>query len=147
MNWSLECQQAFDQLVGALLHALVLAYADFSHPFRLYTDAGFESLGAILTQVQGDKERVITYASRSLHPAERNDHNYSSFTLELLALKWAVTEKFKDYLYGAEVTVFTYNMVHPETVWLGAVEQRWMAQTGNFQVYHQIPPRYTIYKC
>jgi len=28
----------------------------------------------------------------------RNDSNYSSFKLELLAMKWAMSEKFKDYL-------------------------------------------------
>lgn len=56
----------------------------------MYTDASFDGLGAILAQVQNGKERVIAYASRSLQPAERNDQNYSSFKLELLALKWAV---------------------------------------------------------
>lgn len=45
------------------------------------------------------------YPSCSLRQAECNDD-------ELLALKWAVTEKFKDYLYGAEFTVFTDNNPH-----------------------------------
>lgn len=72
-----------------------MAYADFSQPFRLYTDASLDGLRAVLAQVQEGKERVIAYASRSLQPTERNDQNYSSFKLELLALKWAVTEKFK----------------------------------------------------
>lgn len=78
---------------------------------------------------------MVAYASRSLQPTEHNDQNYSSFKLELLALKWAVTEKFKDYLYGAEFTVFTDNnpLVHLETAHLGAVEQRWMAQLANFK--------------
>lgn len=135
INWSPECQQAFDQLKTALINAPILAYADFSLPFRLYTDASFDGLGAVLAQLQNGKERVIAYASRSLHPAERNDQNYSSFKLELLALKWAVTEKFKDYLYGAEFTVFTDNnpLVHLETARLGAVEQRWVAQLANFK--------------
>lgn len=44
----------------------------------------------------GVQERVIAYASRSLHEAERNDQNYSAFKL---ALKLAVMEKFKDYMY------------------------------------------------
>lgn len=89
----------------------------------------------MLAQTQGGQERVIAYASRSLHPAEHIDQNYSSFKLELLALKWAVTEKFKDYLYGAEFTVFTDNnpLVHLETARLGAVEQRWAAQLANFK--------------
>ncbi|XP_032367401.1 uncharacterized protein LOC116686492 [Etheostoma spectabile] len=135
ITWTPECQRAFDQLREALLTTPVLAYADFSQPFRLYTDASLDGLGAVLAQVQKGRERVIAYASRSLQPTERNDQNYSSFKLELLALKWAVTEKFKDYLYGAEFTVFTDNnpLVHLETARLGAVEQRWAAQLANFR--------------
>ncbi|KAJ8364605.1 hypothetical protein SKAU_G00134360 [Synaphobranchus kaupii] len=66
----------------------VLAYADFSNPFRDYTDASLEGVGTVLSQVQ-ERERVITYASRSLHPAEWSDQNYSLFKLELLALNGA----------------------------------------------------------
>lgn len=96
--WSVDCQNAFDKLKQALLSAPILAYADFTQPFKLYTDASFDGLGAVLPQVQEGQERVIVYASRSLVGAERNDQNYSSFKLELLALKWAVTDKFKDSL-------------------------------------------------
>ena len=35
--------------------------------------------------------------------------NYSSAKLELLALKWAVTEKFQDYLLGLQFQVYTDN--------------------------------------
>lgn len=83
----------------------ILAYADFSLPFRLYTDASLDGLGAVLSQVQDGKERVIAYASHSSHPTERNNQNYSSFKLECLALKSAMTEKLKDYLWGATVEV------------------------------------------
>lgn len=133
--WTPACQAAFEHLKAALLSAPILAYADFTKPFLLYTDASFDGLGAVLSQVQGGKERVIAYASRSLAPAERNDQNYSSFKLELLALKWAVTDKFRDYLWGAEVTVYTDNnpLVHLDTAKLGAVEQRWVAQLANYQ--------------
>lgn len=134
IQWSPDCQRAFDELKQALLEAPVLAYADFDLPFLLYTDASLGGLGAVLSQVQGGKERVIAYASRSLNPQEKNDQNYSSFKLELLALFWAVTEKFKHYLWGANFTVFTDNnpLVHIGTARLGAVEQRWVAQLANF---------------
>ena len=35
--------------------------------------------------------------------------NYSSAKLELLALKWAVTEKFQDYLLGLQFQVYVDN--------------------------------------
>lgn len=133
--WSPQCQVAFEKLMAALLSAPVLAYADFSQPFHLYTDASLEGLGTVLAQVQGGRERVIAYASRSLHPTEKNDQNYSSFKLELLALKWAVSEKFKDYLWGATFTAVTDNhpLVHLNTAQLGSVEQRWVAKLSNYQ--------------
>ncbi|XP_048853492.1 uncharacterized protein LOC125721577 [Brienomyrus brachyistius] len=132
--WTEECSQAFVSLKERLTQAPVLAFADFSLPFRLYTDASLEGLGAVLAQVQDGQEHVIAYASRSLHPAEKKDSNYSSFKLELLALKWAVTEKFKDYLWGAQFTVYTDNnpLAHLRTARLGATEQRWMAQLENY---------------
>ncbi|XP_038162776.1 uncharacterized protein LOC119797673 [Cyprinodon tularosa] len=134
IDWTLECQTAFERLKEALTQAPILAYADYTQPFSLYTDASNHGLGAVLAQNQGGEERVIAYASRSLHPAERNDANYSSFKLELLALKWAITEKFKDYLTGAKFTVFTDNnpVAHLQTAKLGAVEQRWVAQLASF---------------
>lgn len=87
IKWTTDCQDAFVNLKTCLTQAPILAYADFSLPFVLYTDASHQGLGAVLSQIQDGQERVIAYASRSLHPAERNDANYSSFKLELLALK------------------------------------------------------------
>ncbi|XP_042563837.1 uncharacterized protein LOC122132932 isoform X2 [Clupea harengus] len=134
VDWTPECGKAFEDLKEALLRAPVLAYADFGLPFRVYTDASLHGLGAVLAQVQEGRERVIAYASRGLHDAERNDQHYSAFKLELLALKWAVTEKFKDYLWGATFKIFTDHrpLLHLQTANLGAVEQRWAAQLANF---------------
>lgn len=125
----MECQTSFDQIKTALTQTPILAYADYSLPFIVYTNASNQGLGAVLAQVQHGQEQVIAYACSSLHPTERNDANYSSFKLELLALKWAVTEKFKDYL-----TVYTDNnpVAHLQTARLGAVEQRWVAQLASF---------------
>ncbi|MGL5209396.1 reverse transcriptase domain-containing protein [Cetobacterium sp.] len=134
IQWGPTCEAAFQKLKQELLQAPILAYADFTQPFILYTDASNLGLGAVLAQRQKGEERVIAYASRSLHPTEKNDANYSSFKLELLAMKWALSEKFKDYLWGAKVQVVTDNnpLVHLQTAKLGAVEQRWVAQLANF---------------
>lgn len=56
-----------------ILQTPILAYAYFQLPFLLYTDASQTGLGAVLTQVQEGRERVIPYASRSLRPTEKDD--------------------------------------------------------------------------
>ena len=49
----------------------VLAYADFSKPFVIHTDASREGLGAVLYKEQNGIERVIAYANRRLRNSER----------------------------------------------------------------------------
>ncbi|RXN38548.1 Transposon Ty3-I Gag-Pol poly [Labeo rohita] len=61
--------------------------------------------------------------------------------LELLALKWAVVEKFRGYLLGSQFTVLTNSnpLCHLNTANLEGVEQRWVAQLAvfNFEIcYH-----------
>ena len=41
--------------------------------------------------------RVIAYASRSV---TKTESKYPAHKLEFLALKWAICEKFHEYLYG-----------------------------------------------
>ena len=76
----------------------------------------------------------VAYGSRGLRKSERNMSNYSSRKLELLALKWAVTEQFKNYLAGGKFVVLTDNnpLVHLKTAKLGAVESRWLGDLGRF---------------
>jgi hypothetical protein len=128
-------EKAFTTLKQQLIGAEVLAFADLTKPFILETDASHQGLGAVLSQRQPDGQiRPVAYASRRLRPAERVETNYSSFKLELLALKWAVCEKFRDYLLGAHFEVFTDNnpVAHFQTSKLGALEHRWAAQLAVF---------------
>jgi hypothetical protein len=55
--------------------------------------------------------------------------------LEMLALKWAVTDKFRSYLLGSNFTVYTDNnpLKYLQTAKLGAVEQRWASQLASFK--------------
>ena len=102
--WASEHQKAFDALKLALTTAPVLGYPDFDREFILETDASSRGLGAVLSQVDDlGKTHVIAYTSRTLRPSERSMCNYSSAKLELLALKWAVTEKFRDYFAGVKI--------------------------------------------
>ena len=87
-DWTLECNQALQNLKGALLDNVILAHPDFSKPFILSTDASFDGLGAVLSQVApGDRlARSIAFASKSLNKAQCK---YPAHRLEFLALKWA----------------------------------------------------------
>lgn len=130
--WTLECEQAFLALKNKLIHAPVLGYPDYSLPFVLQTDASREGLGAVLAQTQDGMERVIAYASRGLSPPETR---YPAHKLEFLALKWAVTDKFHDHLYGRKFSVLTDN--NPlkyvmTTAKLDATGQRWVARLSTF---------------
>ena len=134
--WDAECQHAFEDLRNCLVTAPVLGYPDYSRPFILETDACERGLGAVLSQRQPDgRVRVIAYASRGLRKGESNKANYSAKKIELLALKWAVTEKFRDYLIGTHFTVMTDNSPLAylmKTKRLSALEQRWANALGIF---------------
>ena len=131
-KWTPEHQSSFEHLIQSLSTAPVLSYADFSKPFIVHTDASSQGLGAILYQCHDKKEHPIAFASRSLNDAEKK---YPAHKLEFLALKWAVCEKFRDYLYGATFEVrtdnnpLTYVMT---TARLDAVGQRWQSQLASY---------------
>ena len=109
----IEHQETFDALEEAHSTAPVLGYPNFTREVILETDALLNGPGAILTQQDKDGNIcVIAYASQSLCPSERSMHNYSSAKLELLALKWVVTEKFHDYLLGSSFQVYMDNNPH-----------------------------------
>ena len=133
VNWTPECQLAFDQLKDQCTSTPILAYADYKKPFQLQTDATDLGLGAVLYQVNDDKhQRAIAYASHSLSNTERN---YPAHKLEFLALKWAVTDRFHEYLYGGQFDVYTDN--HPLTyiltsAKLDATGQRWVTSLANY---------------
>jgi hypothetical protein len=138
-RWTETEQEAFDKLKESLTSLLILKYPDFKKPFNLHTDACLSGLGAVLYQKVDGREHVIAYASRSLNKAEKN---YPAHKLEFLALKWAITKKFHDYLYGNEFTVYTDN--NPltyvlTTAKLDATGQRWIAALGmyNFKILYR----------
>ena len=96
-------EEAFHTLKKKCVTATVLAFADLKKPFLLETDASKYGLGAVLQQVQEDgRYHPVAYASRALHGSEAN---YHSSKLEFLALKWAVTQQFKEYLMYQPFTV------------------------------------------
>ena len=133
--WTDKHQEAFDLLKACLTSVPVLGYPDFNHPFELEMDASLQGLGAVLSQRdETGTSHVIAFASRSLQPSEQSMCNYSSAKLELLALKWAVTEKFRDYLLGSKFTVYTDNnpLAYVKESKLGAAQIRWLSKLALF---------------
>ena len=136
ITWQETHEKALDYLVSCLSNPPVMAYPDFSIPFVLHTDASQEGLGAVLYQKQQGKMRVIGYASRTLSPAEKKYHLHAG-KLEFLALKWAVTEQFRDYLcYAPKFTIYTDN--NPltyvmSTAKLNSMGYRWIASLADFE--------------
>lgn len=132
-HWSEEQQRAFETLKEQIVSKVTLAYADFSRPFRLSVDAAREGLGAVLEQEENGSWRPLAFASRKTTDAEKK---YPTHKLEFLAFKWAVVERFKDYLCNQKFDVLTDN--NPLTYVLtsdklDAVSQRWVATLADFQ--------------
>ena len=123
--WTAVHQELFNKLKDALTSAPILAYLDYSKKFILETDTSLKGLGTVLTQEDDEGNfHIISYASHTLKLYEHSKRNYSSAKLELLALKWAMCEKFKDYLIGSRFTVLTDNnpLTYMHMSHLGAVQ-------------------------
>ena len=72
----------------------------------------------------------------------KSERNYDAHKLEFLALKWSVTQRFHEYLYGGTFEVYTNN--NPLTyiltsAKLDAMGQKWIASLANydFKIFYQ----------
>lgn len=131
-RWTQACQKSFEEIIEKLTSSPVLGFANPEIPYVIHTDASTTGLGAALYQEQDGQRRVIAYASRGL---SRSEARYPAHKLEFLALKWAVTDKFHDYLYGNTFTVVTDN--NPlryilTTAKMDATSYRWLANLSTY---------------
>lgn len=147
-HWTEECQESFQRLKECLISAPVLNCPDFSQPFVVQTDASGYGLGAVLTQVNSDGERVICFLSRSLTKHERN---YSTTERECLSVVWAI-QKLRPYLEGSRFTVVTD---HASLTWLINLKDpsgrlcRWAVklQQYDFEVIHRKGKEHVVPDC
>ncbi|WZZ34801.1 hypothetical protein YC2023_018202 [Brassica napus] len=102
-NFDEECLEAFKKLKEELTSAPIVQPPDWSLPFEIMCDASDYAVGAVLGQKKDKKTHVIYYASRTLDEAQAK---YSTTEKELLAIIFAF-EKFRSYLVGSKVTVYT----------------------------------------
>ena len=73
-------------------------------PFEVMCDASDLAIGAFLGQREEGKLYVVYYASKTLNEVQRN---YTTTEKELLAVVYAL-DKFRAYLVGADIMIFTY---------------------------------------
>ena len=132
--------KVFEMLKRACMNSPVLAFTDYTKEFLLETNALKEGLGAVLSQKQEDGWfHPVAYGSQALTMHEKN---YHSMKLEFLALKWAVTEHFKEYLLYQPFLVktdnnpLTYIMSTPN---LDATGHHWVSALAkyDFQLEYQ----------
>ena len=130
-----EALEAFEQLKMCCMMASILAFVDFEKEFQMETDASSEGLGAMLSQKQPDgKWHPVAFGSLELKGGEAK---YHSSKLEFLALKWAITEQFQEYLQYRPFTVLTdnnpltYILTTPN---LDALGHRWVAALTSYNM-------------
>ena len=135
ISWSDIHRKTLNTLIDYLTNPPIMAYPKYDQSYVLHTNASQLGLGAVLYQSQDGVLRVISYASRTLTPAEKRYHLHSG-KLEFLALKWAVCDEFRDLLYYApSFCVYTDN--NPLTYVMksaksNATGHRWVAELSNF---------------
>ena len=114
----------------------VLAFTYYMKDFLLKMNASKEGLGAVLSQKQADGcFHLVAYDSQALTAHEKN---YHSTKLEFLALKWAITEHFKEYLLYEPFLVKTDNnplMYIMTTPNLDATGHRWVGALVKFNFW------------
>ena len=98
--------KAFELLQKKLTSAPIVVTPDWDLPFELMCNASDFAVGAVLGQKKKEKVfYVIYYASRTLNDAQLN---YTTTEKELLAIVFAF-DKFRPYLIGNKVIMFTYH--------------------------------------
>ena len=101
--WCAESEQKFKELKDKLTSPPILSYPTRYGKFILDTDASHEGMGAVLSQIQEGKEKVIEYASKKFSKAELQ---YCVTRKELLSVYTFVLE-FKHYLLGRPFLIRT----------------------------------------
>nr|KYP36512.1 Transposon Ty3-I Gag-Pol polyprotein [Cajanus cajan] len=98
-----RCLSAFETLKNKLISAPMITAPNWQFGFELMCDANDYAIGAVLGQRKEKVFHVIHYASKVLNDTQAN---YATTKKELLAIVYAL-EKFRAYLIGSKIIVFT----------------------------------------
>ena len=98
-----SCLKSFEILKKSLISAPIIQPSDRSLPFEIMCNASDYAVGVVLGQTKDKKHHAIAYASKTLTGPQLN---YATTEKELLAVVFAI-DKFRSYLVGAKVIVYT----------------------------------------
>ncbi|XP_021754398.1 uncharacterized protein LOC110719718 [Chenopodium quinoa] len=98
-----ECLDSFNMIKQALISTPIICAPDWNLPFEIMCDASDYVVGAVLGQRKNKVLHAIYYASKTLDEAKVN---YDTTAKEFLAVIYAL-EKFRSYLVGSKIIVFT----------------------------------------
>ena len=138
-NWLDEHQEAFELTKQRLISAPILSYPNAEDVFVLDTDASGHAIGAVLSQIQNDCEKVICYGSYVLTPEQRK---YCVTRRELLSVV-QFTRQFRHYLLGRKFLLRTDNN---SLTWLLRFKHiegqlaRWLEELSQFDMVVQHRP-------
>ena len=106
-SWSQACEAAFDKLKTMLVSPPIMRSPNWDLPFEIMCDTSDYAIGDVLGQREDKKAFMIYYASKTLDSAQTN---YTTTEKEFLAIVFAL-EKFRSYIVGSPVTIFTDHAV------------------------------------
>ena len=104
-KWTDALQQAFKTLRTKFAHSIQLMHPDENKGWNINSDASGRAIGSVLLQERDDGGyNIVSTASRVLNQTEQR---YTTCE-ELLAIVYAL-QRFRIYIYGRKVTLFTDN--------------------------------------
>ena len=137
VSLSEKALEVFEWLKQACMDSPVLAFADYTKNFLLETDMpqrkDWEQSSLRNRKMDGSTRWPMAARALSTH-----EKNYHSTKLEFLALKWAVTEHFKEYLLYQPFLVrtdnnpLTYIMSTPN---LDATGHHWVSALAKYNFW------------
>lgn len=134
-HWTRECQEAFEDLKGAIMADPVLALPDHAKPFEVHTDASDYAIGGVLMQ----EGHPIAYESRKLNDTERK---YTVQEKEMTAIVHCL-RTWRHYLLGSKFVVRTDNIAtsyFQTQKKLSPKQARWQDFLAEFDMWIEYKP-------
>ncbi|XP_074355738.1 uncharacterized protein LOC141695389 [Apium graveolens] len=110
VNWSPECQKAFEEIKSYLSQPPVLTKAQPGEPLCLYLSAGARTVGAALIREENGKQQPVYYVSEVLKDAKTRYPRLEKFAFALVT----TSRKLRTAITAQALADFTIECNFPE---------------------------------